>query len=74
MTAQLRKCLDTEKKEFKKRNGRDMTAEDVPFSPSFASGHVAMDEPPGLEERYYQLWLDLGGTVNPPRVVTADDL
>lgn len=40
----------------------------------FRKGRVPMDEPPGLEERAYVLWKVCGGEVDPPRVVTADDL
>ena len=74
LTSQQQQCLEEEKAEFFLTNNRPMTPDDVPFARSFRGGAVEMDEPPGLMERYYQLWLSLGGTVDAPRVVTCDDL
>ena len=67
-------CLKYERERFQRENGRAMLPTDGPFHENFEGGAVECDEPPGLMERYYQLWLSLGGVVTPPKPVTMDDL
>lgn len=74
MTQEQRNVLEALALQFRMQRGRDMTPDDCQFAVWWRSGEIAVDEPPGLSERDYQLWLFLGGKVNPPRVVTQEDL
>lgn len=40
----------------------------------FEDGLIPCDEPPGFVERAYRMWKEAGGTIKPPKPVTADDL
>ena len=73
-TEQIEKMCATEKRTFLEENGREMTPDDVPMNHLWRKGMIALDEPPGFSERYYQLWLHLGGVVDQSKPVTVDNL
>lgn len=58
-----RDFIAEQRAEFLNRKGREMRPEDVAFHARYEAGDVDVDEPPGMSERSYQLWLALGGVV-----------